>query len=201
MAGVGFAPHDSHCAPWKARRIIPLSPLEGYFHEIPRATPRFIRHDIPYPKRRSQKRIKNWHTIAARALKRIDSPYAFVLTGTPLENKLEELISVIQFVAPYRLGPTWKLLHDHQLKNESGRVVGYTGLERIGAILAPIMIRRRKSEVLAQLPERTDQNLLVPMTEMQIIHHHDGRTGGAARRPVRAAGDQGRGVQPMDAHA
>src|SRR5262249_56158256 len=38
-------------------------------------------------------RVKNWNTIAARALKRIDSPYATVLTGTPLENKLEELIS------------------------------------------------------------------------------------------------------------
>jgi len=34
-------------------------------------------------------RVKNWNTIAARALKRIDSPYAVVLTGTPLENKLE----------------------------------------------------------------------------------------------------------------
>src|SRR5207245_1057008 len=38
-------------------------------------------------------RVKNWNTIAARALKQIDSPYAIVLTGTPLENKLEELIS------------------------------------------------------------------------------------------------------------
>ncbi|MFY9623094.1 MAG: SNF2-related protein, partial [Rhodoplanes sp.] len=43
-------------------------------------------------------RVKNWNTIAARALKRIDSPYAIVLTGTPLENKLEELISIVQFV-------------------------------------------------------------------------------------------------------
>jgi hypothetical protein len=34
-------------------------------------------------------RVKNWNTVAARALKRIDSPYAIVLTGTPLENKLE----------------------------------------------------------------------------------------------------------------
>jgi SNF2 family DNA or RNA helicase len=41
-------------------------------------------------------RVKNWNTIAARALKRIDSPYAMVLTGTPLENKLEELISIVQ---------------------------------------------------------------------------------------------------------
>ena len=118
-------------------------------------------------------RVKNWNTIAARALKRIDSAYAMVLTGTPLENKLEELISIVQFVDQHRLGPTWKLLHDHQLRDEAGRVTGYTGLERIGETLAPIMIRRRKSEVLLQLPARTDQNLLVPMTEMQMVYHQE----------------------------
>jgi len=118
-------------------------------------------------------RVKNWNTIAARALKRIDSPYAVVLTGTPLENKLEELISIVQFVDQHRLGPTWKLLHEHQVKDESGRVTGYTGLEKIGQTLAPVMIRRRKSEVLQQLPERTDQNLLVPMTELQMTYHQE----------------------------
>ena len=118
-------------------------------------------------------RVKNWNTIAARALKRIDSPYAIVLTGTPLENKLEELISIVQFVDQHRLGPTWKLLHQHQVKDEGGRVTGYTGLERIGETLAPIMIRRRKSEVLRQLPSRLDQNLLVPMTEMQMLYHQE----------------------------
>jgi superfamily II DNA or RNA helicase len=118
-------------------------------------------------------RVKNWNTIAARALKRIDSSYAMVLTGTPLENKLEELISIVQFVDQHRLGPTWKLLHEHQLKDEAGRVTGYTALEKIGQTLAPIMIRRRKSEVLRQLPSRSDQNLLVPMTEMQIACHKD----------------------------
>lgn len=118
-------------------------------------------------------RVKNWNTVAARALKRIDSPYAVVLTGTPLENKLEELISIVQFVDQHRLGPTWKLLHEHQVKDESGRVTGYTGLEKIGQTLAPIMIRRRKTEVLMQLPERTDQNLLVPMTELQMTYHQE----------------------------
>ncbi|MBW7924642.1 MAG: DEAD/DEAH box helicase [Burkholderiaceae bacterium] len=118
-------------------------------------------------------RIKNWNTIAARALKRIDSPYALVLTGTPLENRLEELISIVQFVDQHRLGPTWKLLHEHQVKDESGRVTGYADLERIGQTLAPILIRRRRSEVLTQLPARTDQNLLVPMTEMQMVHHQE----------------------------
>jgi superfamily II DNA or RNA helicase len=118
-------------------------------------------------------RVKNWNTVAARALKRIDSPYAAVLTGTPLENKLEELISIVQFVDQHRLGPTWRLLHEHQVKDEHGRVTGYTGLEKIGQTLAPILIRRRKAEVLAQLPERTDQNLMVPMTEMQMLHHRE----------------------------
>ncbi|WP_292482103.1 SNF2-related protein [Mesorhizobium sp.] len=113
-------------------------------------------------------RVKNWNTIAARALKRIDSPYAIVLSGTPLENKLEELVSIVQFVDQHRLGPTWKLLHEHQVKDDAGRVTGYTGLEKVSQTLAPVMIRRRKSEVLRQLPSRTDQNLLVPMTEMQI---------------------------------
>ena len=116
-------------------------------------------------------RVKNWNTIAARALKRINSSYAIVLTGTPLENKLEELISIVQFVDQHRLGPSWKLLHEHQVKDEGGRVTGYTGLEKIGQTLAPVMIRRRKSEVLRQLPSRTDQNLLVPMTEMQMEYH------------------------------
>jgi len=118
-------------------------------------------------------RIKNWNTIAARALKRIDSPYALVLTGTPLENKLEELISIVQFVDQHRLGPTWKLLHEHQVKDEFGRVTGYTELEKIGQTLVPILIRRRRSEVLTQLPSRTDQNLLVPMTELQMVHHQE----------------------------
>ena len=47
-------------------------------------------------------RVKNWNTIAARALKRVDSPYAIVLTGTPLENKLEELISIVQCQLAHR---------------------------------------------------------------------------------------------------
>ena len=118
-------------------------------------------------------RVKNWNTIAARALKRIDSPYAVVLTGTPLENKLEELISIVQFVDQHRLGPTWKLLHNHQVKDEAGRVTGYRDLDRIGETLASVMIRRKKSEVLQQLPTRTDQNLLVPMTEPQMLLHQE----------------------------
>jgi len=118
-------------------------------------------------------RIKNWNTIAARALKRIQSPYAVVLTGTPLENRLEELISIVQFVDQHRLGPTWRLLNEHQQRDESGRVIGYQGLDQIGATLAPILLRRRKAEVLDQLPERVDNTLFVALTDQQRMHHEE----------------------------
>src|SRR6202007_2558508 len=50
-------------------------------------------------------RIRNWATATARTIKQLKSRYAFVLTGTPLENKLEELFSVVEFVDGRRLGP------------------------------------------------------------------------------------------------
>jgi superfamily II DNA or RNA helicase len=118
-------------------------------------------------------RIKNWNTIAARALKRIASPYAVVLTGTPLENRLEELISIVQFVDQHRLGPTWRLLDEHQTRDDAGRVIGYRALDRIGQTLAPVMLRRRKAEVLTQLPERVDQRIFVPLTPQQRLHHDE----------------------------
>ena len=118
-------------------------------------------------------RIKNWNTIAARALKRIASPYAMVLTGTPLENRLEELISIVQFVDQHRLGPTWRLLDEHQLRDDAGRVIGYRALDRIGQTLGPVMLRRRKAEVLTQLPERVDNRIFVPLTPQQRVYHDE----------------------------
>jgi superfamily II DNA or RNA helicase len=118
-------------------------------------------------------RIKNWETRTARSVKKIASPYAVVLTGTPLENRLEELISIVQFVDRFRLGPTFRLLHEHQVRDPVGKVVGYTGLDRIGQTLAPVLLRRQKDEVLDQLPKRIDSNVFVPMTEPQRDLHSE----------------------------
>ena len=116
-------------------------------------------------------RIKNFKTKVAQTVKKVLSPYAWVLTGTPLENRLEELYSVIQFINPFRLGPFYRYLDAHQIKDDKGRVTGYRNLNEIGATLADIMIRRRRSEVLQQLPERMDKLLFVPMTaEQRRIH-------------------------------
>ena len=116
-------------------------------------------------------RIKNWNTVAARALKRIQSPHALVLTGTPLENRLEELVSIMQYVDGQRLGPLWRLRHEHQILDDSGRVVGYKDLDRIGETLRPVMLRRRKADVLAQLPERVAKTVFVQMTRQQLAEH------------------------------
>jgi superfamily II DNA or RNA helicase len=120
-------------------------------------------------------RIKNWTTRVAQSVKKITSPYAIVLTGTPLENRLEELVSIVQFVDRHRLGPTYRLLHDHQIRDDHGKVVGYRDLDRIGKTLEPILIRRQKNQVLDQLPERLDKNFFVPMTPMQRQHREDNR--------------------------
>ncbi|MDO8837136.1 MAG: DEAD/DEAH box helicase, partial [Vicinamibacterales bacterium] len=120
-------------------------------------------------------RIKNWKTRTARSVKRLASPYTIVLTGTPLENRLEELVSIVEFVDRYRLGPTFRFLADHQVHDEHGKVVGYRNLDRIGHTLAPILIRRNKRQVAEQLPERLDKNFFVPMTPQQIVHHEENR--------------------------
>ncbi|MBW3539206.1 MAG: DEAD/DEAH box helicase [Planctomycetes bacterium] len=119
-------------------------------------------------------RIKNWETRTARSVKRIESPYAIVLTGTPLENRLEELVSIVQFVDRHRLGPTYRFLHEHQERDaKTGRVIGYRDLDHIGRTLAPVLIRRQKREVLEQLPERIDQTVFVPMTPQQSEYHEE----------------------------
>ncbi|MFW6161557.1 MAG: DEAD/DEAH box helicase [Planctomycetota bacterium] len=121
-------------------------------------------------------RIKNWQTRTAKSIKRLDSPYAIVLTGTPLENRLEELHSIVEFVDRHRLGPLFRFTDAHQIRDEdTGRVVGYHDLNAISKTLAPILVRRTKAEVLDQLPERMDKTFLVPMTREQWIPHEENR--------------------------
>ncbi|MEN6576240.1 MAG: DEAD/DEAH box helicase [Phycisphaerales bacterium] len=120
-------------------------------------------------------RIKNWKTRRAQSIKRLDSRYAIVLTGTPLENRLEELHSIVEFVDRFRLGPTFRFLAEHQHVDENGRTIGYKNLDTIGRTLAPVLIRRTKKQVLQQLPERLDKNYFVPMTKEQMAHHEENR--------------------------
>jgi len=118
-------------------------------------------------------RIKNWKTKTSQHVKNIPSRYAVVLTGTPLENRIDELHSIVAFVDKYRLGPLFKFLYQHQVVDNSGKVVGYTDLNKVGESIKSILIRRTKKEVLKQLPERMDKNYFVPVTDEQARIHEE----------------------------
>jgi len=120
-------------------------------------------------------RIKNWESKISRAVKKLRSRYAIVLSGTPLENKLEELYSIVQFVDDRRLGPAFQFLHEHRKLDENGRLLGYRNLDRIRDKLAPILLRRTRAEVLNQLPERTDSTLYVEMATEQRAPYEEQR--------------------------
>jgi SNF2 family DNA or RNA helicase len=112
-------------------------------------------------------RIKNWQSKTSKEVKHLVSRYAVVLTGTPLENKLEELYSIVQFVDQRRLGPAFQFLHDHRVEDGDGKLLGYRNLDALREKLAPILLRRTRAEVLSQLPARTDTTVYVEMAEAQ----------------------------------
>ena len=120
-------------------------------------------------------RIKNWKTRRAQAVKKLDSKYGLVLTGTPLENRLEELHSIVEFVDRFHLGPMFRFLAEHQHVDKDGRVIGYRNLSKIAKSLESILVRRTKNEVLKELPERLEKNYFVPMTDEQMQHHEENR--------------------------
>jgi len=82
-------------------------------------------------------RIKNWDTKTAKAVKELKSPFAFVLTGTPLENRLSELHSLVEFLNPRALGPRWRLLPIHAVTEPGGKVVAYEALDVLRSRRAP----------------------------------------------------------------
>jgi len=116
-------------------------------------------------------RIKNWRTKIASAIKRIASRYAFVLSGTPLENRLEDLYSLMQVIDPTVLGPLWRYMVKFHITDERDKVLGYRNLSELRQRLAPVMLRRDRRLVSKQLPQRIEQRLDVALTpEQQELH-------------------------------
>lgn len=117
-------------------------------------------------------RLKNWDTQISRAARKIDSDYAVLLSGTPLENKLEELYANMELVDQFCLGPYYKFKEEHiLLDQETGKIIGYRNLNAIGEQIREKLLRRTKKGVQLQLPKRSDQYLLVPMTSAQADYH------------------------------
>ena len=113
-------------------------------------------------------RIKNWEAMTARVIKTLKSPFALVLTGTPLENRLDELYSIVEFIDDRRLGPAFKFFHSHRVVDENGRVLGFKNLEKLRETLAPVLLRRTRDQVMRQLPERTTEIVRIRPTQEQL---------------------------------
>jgi hypothetical protein len=114
-------------------------------------------------------RIKNYATKSAVYVKALAPRYRLVLTGTPMENRLEELASLLDWVDEVALAPKWRLDAWHTAPD--GR--GARHLDTLRARLAPSVVRRVRQEVIAELPPRTDTRVDVAMTEQQRAAHDE----------------------------
>jgi hypothetical protein len=118
-------------------------------------------------------RIKNWSTKTAQAVKRLESRYAFVLTGTPIENRIDELRSIVDFLNPQLLGPLFRFNREYYTLDERGRPAGYRNLDKLRERIRPVLLRRRKADVETELPDRTDRNLFVALTPTMRSEYAD----------------------------
>jgi hypothetical protein len=135
-------------------------------------------------------RIKNWNTKTAQAIKRLESRFAFVLTGTPVENRIDELYSIIDFLNPSILGPLFRFNREFYQLDDRGRPTEYRNLERLHERVRPLLLRRRKADVETELPGRTDRNLFVSLSlsQKQAYSQHEAEAARlvqiAKRRPL-----------------
>lgn len=89
-------------------------------------------------------RLKNWNTQISKAARHIESDYSVILSGTPLENKLEELYSIMQFVDQFCLGTLLSVSDQTVVRSDTVRWFLYKNLNAIGEQMKNVLIRRRK---------------------------------------------------------
>jgi len=113
-------------------------------------------------------RIKNWEAKTTQTIKSLRSRFALVLSGTPLENRLDDLFSVVEFIDDRRLGPSFRFFNTHRIVDEKGKLLGYKNLDKLREKLKPILLRRTRNEVISQLPQRTDNIIQIPPSNEQF---------------------------------
>jgi superfamily II DNA or RNA helicase len=117
-------------------------------------------------------RIKNWATKTALSVKGLAPPYRLVLTGTPMENRIDELASIVEWVDDMALEPKWRLAPLHAVRSDGRHEI--TGVRHLGTIrdrLRHCLVRRVRQDVLDQLPPRTDVRVPIEMTPPQQEEH------------------------------
>lgn len=108
--------------------------------------------------------IKNHATKTTRAVKRLRSRLRFALTGTPVENRLSELWSIFDFLMPGFLGSYERFRERYELG-----IIGEDeeAAARLRALIEPFVLRRRKADVLTDLPAKFESIRYVPLDREQ----------------------------------
>ena len=106
--------------------------------------------------------IKNQSTKNAQAVKLINGKYRFALTGTPIENSLAELWSIFDFLMPQYLYNYHHFKETYEIpiiKNEDQEKQA-----KLKRFVEPFILRRTKKDVLTELPDKIENNVLIPFT-------------------------------------
>lgn len=117
----------------------------------------------------SQK-IKNPSTKTYKAVKNFEIPHRLCLTGTPIENSISDLWAQFNFLNPGMLG-SLKQFESRFGKNGNDNLDNQIIFQRI---IHPYILRRKKEDVIDELPERTDIIQYVEMTDQQSIIYQKG---------------------------
>lgn len=107
--------------------------------------------------------IKNQSTQISKAVKQIDCHQRFILTGTPIENRLSELWNLFDFLMPgYLFSHTAFVQKLEKPIIKSGNAEAAQQLQRL---VQPFLLRRLKKDVLKELPDKMEYVRTVPLTE------------------------------------
>jgi SNF2 family DNA or RNA helicase len=118
-------------------------------------------------------RIKNFETKTASSIRRLQFKHVLVITGTPIENRLIDIFSIVSAINPYFFGPLWEFSYQHCLfdPEKHNKINGYYNLQQLNKQLEPILIRREKRNVLNQLPRVQQINVPVNLSPLQADYH------------------------------
>jgi superfamily II DNA or RNA helicase len=114
--------------------------------------------------------IKNPASASAKAARLLNAEHHLAITGTPIENRLEELWSLFEFLNPGMLGSASgfaELVRLADMEDPTEPSENGGGRDLLARALRPVVLRRTKEQVARDLPERTEQTLGVDLEPAQ----------------------------------
>jgi SNF2 family DNA or RNA helicase len=118
-------------------------------------------------------RIKNFETKTASSISKLQFKHVLVITGTPIENRLIDIYSIVNAIQPNFFGPLWEFSYQHCLfdPEKHNKINGYYDLQKLNKRLESILIRREKRKVLDQLPNVVQMNVPFNLSPLQSEYH------------------------------